>query len=167
MGCAPADPETTALVGSHRRDSSKAKKIGKIKTGILRKLSIGFDRLSLSISLSIKKERDRERKRDFLYRQTFPIDRESLAFSLFLSRSLSFSIDRESLSNPIDSFLRIPVFILPVFFAFDRKENENETKMTTKRKRGPAEMILEFASRYACLGDLDKWAASRLQVACK
>ena len=29
------------------------------------------------------------------------------------------------------------------------------------------EMILGFASRYACLGDLDKWAASRLQVACK
>ena len=34
------------------------------------------------------------------------------------------------------------------------------TKMTT-------EMILGFASRYACLGDLDMWAASRLQVACK
>ena len=33
---------------------SKAKKTGKIKTGILRKLSIGFDRLSLSI----EKERD-------------------------------------------------------------------------------------------------------------
>ena len=31
----------------------------------------------------------------------------------------------------------------------------------------PTEMILGFASRYACLGDLDKWAASRLQVACK
>ena len=30
-----------------------------------------------------------------------------------------------------------------------------------------AEMILGFASRNACLGDLDKWAASRLQVACK
>ena len=30
-----------------------------------------------------------------------------------------------------------------------------------------AEMILGFASRYACLGDLDKWAASRLQVACQ
>ena len=29
------------------------------------------------------------------------------------------------------------------------------------------EMILGFASGYACLGDLDKWAASRLQVACK
>ena len=29
------------------------------------------------------------------------------------------------------------------------------------------EMILGFARRYACLGDLDKWAASRLQVACK
>ena len=29
------------------------------------------------------------------------------------------------------------------------------------------EMILGFASRYACLGDLHKWAASRLQVACK
>ena len=29
------------------------------------------------------------------------------------------------------------------------------------------EMILGFAGRYACLGDLDKWAASRLQVACK
>ena len=31
------------------------------------------------------------------------------------------------------------------------------------------EMILGFAinSRYACLGNLDKWAASRLQVACK
>ena len=28
-------------------------------------------------------------------------------------------------------------------------------------------MILGFAGRYACLGDLDKWAASRLQVACK
>ena len=39
---------------------SKAKKTGKIKTGILRKLSIGFDRLSLSI----EKERDRERKRE-------------------------------------------------------------------------------------------------------
>ena len=32
---------------------------------------------------------------------------------------------------------------------------------------GPSEMILGFASRYACLGDLDKWAAHRLQVACK
>ena len=30
----------------------------------------------------------------------------------------------------------------------------------------PIEMILGFASRPA-LGDLDKWAASRLQVACK
>ena len=30
-----------------------------------------------------------------------------------------------------------------------------------------SEMSLGFASRYACLGDLDKWAASRLQVACK
>ena len=29
------------------------------------------------------------------------------------------------------------------------------------------EMILGLASGYACLGDLDKWAASRLQVACK
>ena len=29
------------------------------------------------------------------------------------------------------------------------------------------EIILGFASRYACLGDLNKWAASRLQVACK
>ena len=29
------------------------------------------------------------------------------------------------------------------------------------------EMILAFASRYACLGDLDKWAAIRLQVGCK
>ena len=29
------------------------------------------------------------------------------------------------------------------------------------------EMILGFASRYTFLGDLDKWAASRLQVACK
>ena len=33
--------------------------------------------------------------------------------------------------------------------------------------RASTEMILGFASRYACLGDLDKWAASRLQVACK
>ena len=33
--------------------------------------------------------------------------------------------------------------------------------------RPGTEMILGFASRYACLGDLDKWAASRLQVACK
>ena len=32
---------------------------------------------------------------------------------------------------------------------------------------GTTEMLLGFASRYACLGDLDKWAASRLQVACK
>ena len=31
----------------------------------------------------------------------------------------------------------------------------------------PTEMILGFASGYACLGDLDKWVASRLQVACK
>ena len=31
----------------------------------------------------------------------------------------------------------------------------------------PTEMILGFATRYACLEDLDKWAASRLQVACK
>ena len=29
------------------------------------------------------------------------------------------------------------------------------------------EMILGFASRYACLGDLDKWAASKLRMACK
>ena len=29
------------------------------------------------------------------------------------------------------------------------------------------EMILGFVSRYACVGDLDKWAASRLQVVCK
>ena len=45
-------------------------------------------------------------------------------------------------------------------------------KRTTGEDRyagAPTEMILEFAidSRYACLGDLDKWAASKLQVACK
>ena len=44
--------------------------------------------------------------------------------------------------------------------------NENETKWTTGEYTY-AEMILGFASRYACLGDLDKWAASRLQVACQ
>ena len=38
---------------------------------------------------------------------------------------------------------------------------------TDWKNEGRAEMILGFASRYACLGDLDKWAASRLQVACK
>ena len=32
---------------------------------------------------------------------------------------------------------------------------------------GYTEMILGFASRNACLEDLDKWAASRLQVACQ
>ena len=32
---------------------------------------------------------------------------------------------------------------------------------------GGAEMIMGFASRYAWLGDLDKWAASRLQVGYK
>ena len=41
--------------------------------------------------------------------------------------------------------------------------HESEILATTNT----TEMILGFASRYACLGDLDKWAASRLQVACK
>ena len=59
----------------------------------------------------------------------------------------------------------------------DPKWSENDSKLfetipkqsetVRNNPRAITEMILRFASRYACLGDLDKWAASRLQVACK
>ena len=40
-------------------------------------------------------------------------------------------------------------------------------RLSVKVDPDTTEMILGFAGRYACLGDLDKWAASKLQVACK
>ena len=46
-------------------------------------------------------------------------------------------------------------------------KTENDPGPSLHRFAVSTEMILGFASRYACLGDLDKWAASRLQVACK
>ena len=48
-------------------------------------------------------------------------------------------------------------------------QNQSNTirKRFENRPTTATEMILGFASRYTCLGDLVKWAASRLQVACK
>ena len=56
--------------------------------------------------------------------------------------------------------------------SIDRKRRRIEAELQESNANAKnlvrnAEMILGFASRYACLGDLDKWAASRLQVACK
>ena len=47
----------------------------------------------------------------------------------------------------------------------DHGNDDNDEDGDDIRRR--TEMILGFASRYACLGDEDKWAASRLQVARK
>jgi len=48
-----------------------------------------------------------------------------------------------------------------------KKDSSPGRLSATLEEHYDAEMILGFASRYAYLGDLDKWAASRLQVACK
>ena len=64
-----------------------------------------------------------------------------------------------------------PIFQNP-HYRDGSESTKTESKAAASESRRDAsdsetEMILGFASRYACLGDLDKWAASRLQVACK